>query len=57
MVDDQNFKSSGDIKKKEDQISRRKYFFSPFFQSKVMSHLVPVILVFPDTTLKERCLG
>ena len=42
--------------KREDQISRKGYFFF-YHQLKLMSHFVPVTLVSPDTTLKERCLG
>ena len=51
-----NFKRVGNIKKREDQISRVESFFL-FCQSKLMSHFVPVILVSSDTTLKERCIG
>ena len=52
LVDDQNFKKGGDIKKREDQISRRESFFL-LYQSKLTSHFVPVIPVSPDTTLKR----
>ena len=31
--------------------------FFPCYQSKIMSHFVPVIPVSPDTTLKEKYLG
>ena len=46
-----------DIKKREDQISRGKSFFFLFYQSKLLSHFVPDILVSLYTTLKERSLG
>ena len=46
-------KSGGEVKKGENQISRREPFFS-FLSIKLLSHFVPVSL---DTTLKERSLG
>ena len=56
LVDNQSFKNGGNVKKREDQISRGSLFFL-FYQSKLMSHFVPVTPVSPDTTLKERCLA
>ena len=54
LADDQNFKMGGDIKNREDQILRWGVWglFFLFHQSKI-----PIILVSPDTALKERCLG
>ena len=51
-MDDQNFKRSGDVKKREEQISRKESFFL-FYQSKIVSNFVPVIPVSPDTTLQD----
>ena len=58
LVDDQNAKRGGDVKKSENQISRGILLF-PFYQSKLMSHFdfVSVIPVFPYTNLKERYPG
>ena len=57
-MDDQNFKRGEDVKKREEQISRRSHVFL-FYQSKLMSHFdfVSVIPVSPGTALKERCPG
>ena len=56
LLDNQNFEKGGDIKKREDQISRWRTLFFVFYQSKLMSHFVSVIPVSPDTKPKERCL-
>ena len=58
LVDDQNAKRGGDVKKSENQISRGILLF-PFYQSKLMSHFdfVSVIPVFPYTNVKERYPG
>ena len=57
LVDDQNFKRGGDVKKTEDYILKRESFLL-FYQPHVVSHFdfVPFIPVSPDTTLKERRL-
>ena len=52
LGDDQNFKRGEEVKKGENQISRREPFFL-LYQSKLLSHFIPV---FPDTTLNERSL-
>ena len=52
LKDNQNSKRGGEVKKEENQISRGKSCFL-FYQSKLLSHFVPV---FPDTTLNERSL-
>ena len=46
LLDDQNFKKSGDFEMGEDQISSGESFFL-FYQSNLMPHFVPVS---PDTT-------
>ena len=58
LVDDQNFKRGGDVKKTEDQISRGGVLFF-FFVNQNLSHFdfVSVIPVSPNTTSKEKCLG
>ena len=52
LGDNQNFKIGGDVKNGENQISRVEWFLL-FYQSKLLSHFVPVSL---DTTLKETSL-
>ena len=53
LGDYQNFKRGGDFKKGENQISNGKCFFL-FYQSKILSHFVPVSA---DNALKKRSLG
>ena len=49
-------KRCGNVKQKRGlNIKEGILFF--YHQLKLMSHFVPVTLVSPDTTLKERCLG
>ena len=51
LWDDQNFKRGGDVKKGENQISKGESFF--YYQLKPASQFVAVILVSPDTALRE----
>ena len=51
LVDDQNFKRGGDMKKRKDQIPRGS-LFSPFLSIKTLLYFVPVFPVFQDTILK-----
>ena len=52
LVDDQNFKRSGDVRKRVDQISRRESFFI----NQNLCHILFLLFMFLQI-LKKRLLG